>query len=156
MVLPGRTDKECCSAKVVLRNQSNLLESEMRFAFQITSRPHSSGSDSAYQFIRATLAAGHEIVRIFFYGDGAYHGLGFATDPGDEHQVVGRWSSLARDSGVDLVVCISAAQRRGVIGTSVESGDAQSSGLGEGFRIGGTGLWIEACLSADRFIVFKG
>jgi tRNA 2-thiouridine synthesizing protein D len=28
--------------------------------------------------------------------------------------------------------------------------------LAEGFRIAGLGLWVEACLQADRFLVFGG
>jgi len=126
----------------------------VKFAIQINSAPWGGeGGDTAYQFIRAALKRGHEIVRVFFYCEGAYHGLRGMTPPGDEAAVTGRWSALAADHGVDLVVCISAAQRRGV---SDGAEDSRDGDLAEGFRLGGLGLWVEACLKADRFLSFGG
>jgi tRNA 2-thiouridine synthesizing protein D len=57
---------------------------------------------------------------------------------------------------LDLVVCISAGQRRGLL----EPGEAKRQGkqdndIAEGFRIAGLGLWVEAMLIADRFIEFS-
>ncbi|MCK7492950.1 MAG: sulfurtransferase complex subunit TusD [Comamonadaceae bacterium] len=87
----------------------------MKFAIQINGAPYQcEGSDTGYQFIKAALRQGHEILRVFFYGEGIYNGLAYAMPPDDERQVVGRWSELAAQYGIDLVVCISAAQRRGL------------------------------------------
>lgn len=130
----------------------------MNFAIQINSPPWSNeGCDSAYQFIRAAMELGHEIVRVFFYYDGAYNGLRWMMPPEDERSAISRWSKLAVNDGVDLVICISAAQRRGLL----ESVEAKRVGkrdedLAEGFRIAGLGLWIEACLKADRVLAFGG
>jgi tRNA 2-thiouridine synthesizing protein D len=124
------------------------LKRQVKFAIQINSAPWGGeGCDTASQFIRAALRRGHEIVRVFFYYEGAYNGLRQAMPAGDEAPPAGRWSRLAAEQGVDLVICISAAQRRGV---------PEGVGLAEGFRVGGLGLWVEACLKADRFLSFGG
>jgi tRNA 2-thiouridine synthesizing protein D len=126
----------------------------VKYAVQINSAPWGSeSSDTAYQFIRAALRRGHEIVRVFFYYEGAYHGLRGMAPPDDEAAAVRRWSELAAEHGVDLVICISAAQRRGLL-EAAEA--AQDRYLAAGFRIAGLGLWVEACLHADRFLSFGG
>jgi tRNA 2-thiouridine synthesizing protein D len=98
---------------------------------------------------------GHEIVRIFFYYEGVYNGLRWMDPPRDEKPLIQRWSVLATEHGVDLVICISAAQRRGLL----EQSEAARLGkldddVSLGFRIAGLGLWVDACLKADRFLVF--
>lgn len=130
----------------------------MKFAIQINSAPwQGEGCDTAYQFIRAALGLGHEIVRVFFYYDGACCGLRWQSPPTDEAAAIRRWSELAAGQGIDLVICISAAARRGLL----EQAEAARVGkrdedLAAGFRIAGLGLWMEACLEADRFLVFGG
>ncbi len=128
----------------------------MKFAIQINSSPWRSEScDTGYQFIRAALGLGHEIVRVFFYYDGAYNGLRWMTPPGDERPALRRWSELAAEHGVDLVICISAAQRRGLLEQEESPRlGKQDDDLAEGFRIAGLGLWVDACLKSDRFLVF--
>jgi tRNA 2-thiouridine synthesizing protein D len=126
----------------------------VKFAIQINSAPWGNeGCDTAYQFIRAALKLGHEIVRVFFYYEGAYNGLRGTASAGDEQPPAQRWSDLAAEQGVDLVICISAAQRRGL---ATETEAAQGCAVAEGFRIGGLGQWVEACLKADRFLLFGG
>ncbi len=128
----------------------------MKYAIQVNSSPYQSNSgDMAYQFIKAALEMGHEIVRIFFYQEGVYHAFRYATAPDDEVQMVTRWTQLAQAYDLDLVICISAAQRRGLL----EQGEAKRQGkqdndVAEGFRIAGLGLWVEAMLAADRFVAF--
>ncbi len=129
----------------------------MKFAIQINSAPwQSQGCETAYQFIRAAMGLGHEIVRVFFYAEAAYNGLRWMSPPEDEKPLVRRWSALAAEHTLDLVICISAAQRRGLL----EQTEAKHLGkldddLAEGFRIAGLGLWVDASLKADRFILFN-
>jgi tRNA 2-thiouridine synthesizing protein D len=123
----------------------------MKFAVQINSGPGQSPSaHSAYQFIKAALAEGHEIVRVFFYHEGIYHGFAAGAH---EDRIAPDWSDLGRRHGVDLILCVSAAERRGMISST--SGD-KAANLAEGFRVGGLGQWMEACLKADRVLVFGG
>jgi len=128
----------------------------MKYIIKINSSPYqSSNAETAYQFIKSALEMGHEVIRVFFYQEGAYHAFRYATPPDDEVQIVDRWSALVREYDIDLVVCISAAQRRGLL----ESSEAKRQGkmdndVADGFRIAGLGQWVEAMLEADRFIEF--
>lgn len=130
----------------------------MRFAIQVNASPyHSDAGDAAYRFISAALAEGHEVLRVFFYFDAIYHALRCAVPPADETPITARWSALAEQHGIDLVVCVSAAQRRGLL-TAEEARRQQKTDndLAPGFRISGLGQWVEAALQADRCIVFGG
>jgi tRNA 2-thiouridine synthesizing protein D len=57
---------------------------------------------------------------------------------------VNRWSKLAEEHGVDLVVCVAAALRRGI----------KDENLATGFRISGLGQLVEAGIQTDRTVVF--
>jgi tRNA 2-thiouridine synthesizing protein D len=128
----------------------------MRFAIQVNASPNQSYTGhSAYQFCKAALAQGHDVLRVFFYHDGIYHAFKHNSPPDDELQLTSAWGELAEQHKVDLVVCISAAQRRGLLYTDeAQRRNKQDEDLATGFRIGGLGQWIEALLEADRVIVF--
>lgn len=128
----------------------------MKYAIQINSSPYASyASWSAYRFIRAALQAHHQILQVFFYQEGVQNAFRYALPPDDEEHLVALWSELAQEHGIDLVVCISAAQRRGLL----HSDEARRQGaldddVADGFRIAGLGQWLEATLVADRCLVF--
>ncbi len=128
----------------------------MKFAVQINEGPYThEASDTAYQFTKAALEKGHEIYRVFFYHDGVNNGTRFTTPPQDDRHLTNRWSELAEKHGLDLVVCVAAAQRRGI----VDPDEAKRHGkdgdnIAPGFRISGLGQLVEAGIQADRLIVF--
>ncbi|HEB80290.1 MAG TPA: sulfurtransferase complex subunit TusD [Chromatiales bacterium] len=112
-------------------------------------------SDTAYQFTKAALEKGHEIFRIFFYNDGVNNGSGLGVPPQDDRNVTKLWSDLAEKHDLDLVVCIAAAQRRGILDErEAKRHGKNSSNLAPGFRISGLGQLIEAGIQADRLVVF--
>lgn len=128
----------------------------MKFAVQINCSPYQSSSAvTAYHFVKTALSMQHEILRVFFYADGVYHAFAYAAPPDDELALTQSWSLLAEQYQLDLVVCISAAQRRGLLcleeATRVGK---QDNDLAAGFRISGLGQLVEASLLAERFIVF--
>ncbi|MEQ1622964.1 MAG: sulfurtransferase complex subunit TusD [Methylococcales bacterium] len=128
----------------------------MKFAIQVNTSPYySNAGQSAYKFITTALKTGHEVFRVFFYHEGIYHAFGHATPPDDEINFVQQWGDLAKNYHIDLVVCISAAQRRGLLCSdeAVRLGKVDID-LADGFRISGLGQLVEATLLADRFIVF--
>lgn len=130
----------------------------MKFAVQVNTGPYGGeAGDSAYQFIRAAITRGHELLCVFFYHDGAYQGMAHIEPPAGEPNPAAYWSALAEDGGVDLIICISAAQRRGIRspGQDLQTESPVSMGLVPGFRIGGLGLWVDACIKADRVLIFR-
>lgn len=128
----------------------------MRFAIQVNASPnHSYTSYNAYRFCQAALAQNHEILRVFFYHDGIYQAFKHNSPPDDEVQLTACWGELASRYAVDLVVCISAAQRRGLLyPDEAARRNKQDNDLAAGFRIGGLGQWLEALIQADRTLVF--
>lgn len=127
----------------------------MKFVIQVNSSPfHGRAAHTAHQFIRAALAEGHAIVRTFFYHDGVFAGFAVSR-PGEEIGVnPPDWAGLAREHGIDLVLCVSAAERRGLRTEKQPGGRENQRAPAEGFRVGGLGQWVEACLEADRVLVF--
>ena len=128
----------------------------MKYAIQINTSPYHSGSGHvAYQFVKTALDMGHQVSRIFFYHDGVDYAFKYTTPPDDELHFTQLWSDLAKRYELDLVVCISAAQRRGLLCADEASRQAkQDDDVAEGFRIGGLGQWVEATLISDRLITF--
>ncbi|QJD30087.1 sulfurtransferase complex subunit TusD [Methylococcus geothermalis] len=121
----------------------------MKFVIQINASPREAqAANTAYQFIKAALANGHAILLVFFYYDGVCNAQ--VSSFAGEDDPAARWSSLAREHGLDLVLCVSAAQRRGLVST-----EGRDEGyLAPGFRVGGLGQWVDACLKAERALTF--
>jgi tRNA 2-thiouridine synthesizing protein D len=128
----------------------------MKFAIQINEGPYQhEASDSAYQFTKAALDKGHEIFRVFFYHDGVNNATRLTTPPQDDRNVVNRWSDLATKHNLDLVVCVAAAQRRGIVDADeAKRNGKDATNLAPGFRISGLGQLIEAGIQSDRLVVF--
>ena len=129
---------------------------KLKFAIVVHAAPYSSeGCLSALKFTQAAIAAGHEVLRVFFYHDGVNNATRLTTPPSDERHVVGRWAALARERKLDLVVCVAAAQRRGVVDADeMKRHGKDAHNIAPEFRISGLGQLIEAGIEADRLIVF--
>lgn len=128
----------------------------MKFGLMINEGPYQhQASDSALQFARAALATGHEIFRVFFYLDGVNNGTCLTTPPQDDRHLQRQWTALAAEHGLDLVVCIAAAQRRGIVDEAeMKRHGKDAHNLAPGFRISGLGQLIETAIEADRLVVF--
>ncbi len=128
----------------------------MKLTIQINEGPYQhQAADTAYFFARAAIEKGHEIFRIFFYHDGVNNGTRLTTPPQDDRNIVDRWSQLGQEHDIDMVLCVAAAQRRGI----VDDGEAKRNGkdatnIAPGFRISGLGQLIEGGVESDRLIVF--
>lgn len=128
----------------------------MKFGILINEGPYQhQASDSAYQFAKAAIEKGHEIFRVFFYHDGVNNGTRLTIPPQDDRNIVERWSAFAKEHEVDLVVCVAAAQRRGLLDENEASRNGKdANNIAEGFRISGLGQLIEAGIQSDRLVVF--
>lgn len=128
----------------------------MIFSLAVYSAPYSSqASYSAYQFAVALLNQGHRLHRIFFYQDGVHNATNLAAPPQDEFNLQQSWQALAKNHNLDLVVCIAAGLRRGILdGTEANRYDKPSHNIAEEFTISGLGQLIEAAVMSDRLISF--
>jgi len=117
----------------------------MKFGIVVNEGPYQhQASDSAYLFCKAAIAKGHNVWRVFFYHDGVNNASKLTEPPQDDRHIVNRWSKLAEEHGVDLVVCVAAAMRRGI----------RDENLAVGFRISGLGQLVEAGTLTDRLVTF--
>ncbi|HHH44258.1 MAG TPA: sulfurtransferase complex subunit TusD [Gammaproteobacteria bacterium] len=128
----------------------------MKLSILVNEGPYQHQSaDTAIQFTKAALEKGHEIFRVFFYHDGVNNGTRFAVPPQDDRNITEQWTELARENDLDLVICIAAAQRRGIL----DENEAKRQGkdgnnIADGFRISGLGQLIEAGIQSDRLVIF--
>lgn len=129
----------------------------MKFTLLVTAAPHQENAWQALQFCKAALAAGHEVPRVFFYGDGAAHGNALLAPPRDEVDVAGGWRELASHAPVELIVCVAAALKRGVMdAATAEREEKPVANLAPGFLVSGLGQLAEAMLGNERLVSFPG
>lgn len=100
------------------------------------------GADSAYHFVKAALARGHEIVGIFLYTDGVNNANRFIKPPG-ERNMAQMWDELGAQ-GIDIVACTACAKFRGM------TRDLKVDNV----RLSGLGSLVEFIQAADRFVTF--
>lgn len=117
----------------------------MKFGILVSEGPYThQATDTAYQFAKAAIEKGHSVDRVFFYHDGVNNSSALTEPPQDDRNIVARWTKLAEEHGVDLVVCVAAALRRGI----------KDENLAAGFRISGLGQLVESGIQSDRLVVF--
>ncbi len=128
----------------------------MKFTILVNEGPYQhQASDTAYQFTKAALEKGHEIFRVFFYNDGVNNATRLSVPPQDDRNITQNWTELAEKYGLDLVVCIAAAQRRGILDEDeMKRQGKDAHNLAPGFRISGLGQLIEGGIQSDRLVVF--
>ncbi len=111
---------------------------------------------SAWRFCRAAIEAGHKISQVFFYQDGVSQSTNLSVPLADEFDAVNQWAEFSAQHGCELVVCVSAGERRGVIGAE-QAGEfgLPGSNMHAAFRVEGLGVLQAASLEADRMVTFK-
>lgn len=124
----------------------------MKIGLAVHGNPGSDQSaESAWLFANAVVASGHVIPRIFFYLDGVHHGSSLLQDP----DWSGRWQQLAAAHHIELIVCVAAAEHRGVLDVDAAARRATAvANLAPGFLLSGLGQLVESATSADRFVTF--
>lgn len=116
----------------------------MKFSLIVYSPPEAEGSRTALNFANAVLAQGHELYRVFFYGDGVCNGaLSADVTPAEYPSVSTQWCDLARSYQADLVLCVTAAEQRGITRPLA------------GFQLSGLGQLVDAIVHSDRCVTFR-
>jgi tRNA 2-thiouridine synthesizing protein D len=128
----------------------------MIFSLAIYSAPYSSqASTSALSFAHALIKENHTLYRVFFYHDAIHNASSLNTPPQDDINLTNEWQSLARSHNVELIVCIAASLKRGVLNpTEATRYNKSTSNLAEHFELGGLGQLVDAAAQSDRLITF--
>lgn len=128
----------------------------MIFSLVILGSPYSNeASDTAYRFVAASLDAGHQVYRIFFYHDGVQCANQLSSPPQDEVDISARWQDIAERHNIDLVVCIAAALKRGVLDQKeAKRYNKEHFNLEAPYDLSGLGQLVDATINSDRVITF--
>ena len=88
----------------------------MRYMLAIYGAPYvSQAPQTALSFAKAVVAAGHEVSNVFFYSEGVHIASNLSVIPQDEISLQSEWANFSRQNAVELIVCVSAAMRRGLL-----------------------------------------
>lgn len=127
----------------------------MIFSIAIYAAPSSQTAHSAYQFTLAALKQGHSIHRVFFYADGVYQGTDLACLPQDEWSIYDAWKVIKADYNLDLVLCIAASLKRGVLNAEeAQRYEKTKDNMATIFTLSGLGQFADAAILSDRLITF--
>lgn len=126
------------------------------FTLFITQAPFDNQSAySAYRFAAAAIAGGHSIKGIFFYQGGAHNGNSFQAGLSDDLNLYGKWLELDQQHQIPLMVCVTAANRRGVINAEdAEEQNSASYNLSSPFIEVGLGDFVSLSEKSDKVIQF--
>lgn len=128
----------------------------MIFSLAIYAAPYSlQASDSAYRFALALVNNGHQLYRVFFYHDAVHNASALTTPSQDEANLPQNWQKLGKEHNVDLVVCIAAALKRGMLDQQEANRyEKPASNLASNFALSGLGQLVDAAIASDRLITF--
>jgi tRNA 2-thiouridine synthesizing protein D len=128
----------------------------MRYGLLVKGAPYSSqASHSALRFATALLARGHRLESVFFYHEGVYNAARLSAPPQDEPHLYDAWRSLHAEHGTQLLVCIAAALRRGMLDAREADRHGKSGHSVEPpFELMGLGQLIDLGQGVDRLVTF--
>ena len=128
----------------------------MKFSSVIYAAPYSTeAAASALRFAESLIQQGHELYRLFFFGDGVHNASKLTVVAQDEINLQLQWSKLIEEHDIESVICVSSALRRGVL----DQTEADRHGLGaasayESSEVAGLGQLVDASLHSDRVVNF--
>jgi tRNA 2-thiouridine synthesizing protein D len=127
----------------------------VKFSLLILGAPRAGqAGDTARAFCRSALESGHEIYRVFFFDEGVYQGNDLAVTPQDETDPVKQWAELAENHGIDLVLCVASAVKRGMLDETEAQRHACAASIHPAFTLSGLGQLVDASAGSDRLLTF--
>ena len=125
------------------------------FIILITASPQKTQSHlTAIKYIKSLIARNETIGCVFFYQDAVLVANEFNQPPSDEVQLIDHWEELAKTNNLELMTCVAASFRRGIIDKDeAKSRGILSPNLSETFNIAGLGQLSSALAIRDSKLV---
>jgi len=122
----------------------------------ITTPPSSYLTITAIDYITQAVNSGVDVVGVFFYQDGVLNASANISIPNDEYQIHKQWQKLNQDHGINLHVCITACERRGLSDDldNQPSNAPALTNISQYFTVSGLGELVELTAKADRMVQF--
>jgi len=127
-----------------------------KLAVVVTTPPYSNLTVTAIEYIETALQLGINVVGVFFYQDGVLHANKNISIANDEYQSLKHWKALHQKYNVPLYMCITAAEKRGVISDSaIESSLEENITItNEIFIVSGLGELVSLVDKSTRTVQF--
>ena len=128
----------------------------MKFSIVIYAAPYSAESAAtALRFAQSLIEQGHEVYRLFFFGDGVHNASKLTVVAQDEINLQQQWSKLIEEHDIDSVICVSSALRRGVLDqTEADRHELGTASAYESSEVAGLGQLVDAAMYSDRVVNF--
>ena len=128
----------------------------MKFSIVIYAAPYSAESAAtALRFAQSLIEQGHELYRLFFFGDGVHNASKLTVVAQDEINLQQQWSKLIEEHDIDSVICVSSALRRGVLDqTEADRHELGTASAYESSEVAGLGQLVDAARYSDRVVNF--
>jgi tRNA 2-thiouridine synthesizing protein D len=128
----------------------------VKFSIVIYAAPYSTESAAtALRFAESLIQQGHELYRLFFFGDGVHNASKLTVVAQDEINLQLQWSKLIEEHDIDSVICVSSALRRGVLDQiEADRHELGTASAYESSEVAGLGQLIDASLHSDRVVNF--
>ena len=126
------------------------------YSILITSSPFQGDTAlRALAFAQGVIDNGDVINNVFFYSEGVNHANSLMLKTGDELHALEGWKSLAAEHKVKLLVCITAAVKRGIVSEqeAMENGLAYAN-LTAPFEQAGLGEFFTALHKCNKLVQF--
>ena len=126
------------------------------YSVLITSSPFQGDTAlRALSFAQGVIDNGDVINNVFFYSEGVHHTNNLMLKTGDELFVLDSWKTLASEHNMKLLVCITAAVKRGIVSEleAKENGLSQAN-LTAPFEQAGLGEFFTALHDCNRLVQF--
>ena len=115
----------------------------------------SCASRTALKFAQAVISNEHQLYRVFFYNQAAYHGSSHVLPPQDESNIHDEWQSFSQDHDIDMVICVASGLRRGIVSQEeAQRNQLSSHNLIQPYDLSGLGQLVEAMMVSDRVMTF--
>ena len=128
----------------------------MKFSLLVMAAPYSTQSHlSALKFAKACIESNHQIYRVFFYNDGVLGANELQSPPQDELNIHNEWQLLAKENNIDLVTCIAAALKRGILNKEeAKRYQKEQHNTDAPFELSGLGQLLDAQIHSDQMVTF--
>lgn len=126
------------------------------FSLLVISAPSASqNAHSALRFAQMLAKSEHVLTGVFFYFDGVHNANKLQMSMADEKALYSAWCDLAEQLACPLLVCVSAANKRGVLSqTDAIENDLSQFTLDKPFESVGLGEFSALLHQSDRLIQF--
>jgi len=129
----------------------------LTYTLLIMSAPYNTHNvESALNFVKFLMKnKKNSIQNIFFYGNGVLNANKMILNEKKEKTLSYQWYKLSKKFSINLNVCSTSAQERGIISKSMNKNfELLYENVHDGFNITGLGCLIKSILNSDRILQF--